>query len=86
VRPRGRSLVWLLTASAGAAVLCCAGPTLLIMAAAGVGAVGLHSGTSLVVGVSLAAAAGIGGLLWWRRRTCARRTVPALRRSHGSPR
>jgi hypothetical protein len=86
MKPRGRASVWLFMAAAGAAVLCCAGPTLLILAATGVGAVTLHSGVFLVVGTCLAAALGIGGIVWWRRRTCARPVVPALHGSHESPR
>ncbi len=86
MRQSGRSSVWLLMAAAGAAVLCCAGPTLLILAATGVGEVVLHSGVFLVVGTGLAAALSIGGLVWWRRRTCARRVVPAFHDSHESPR
>jgi hypothetical protein len=86
VRPGGRSPVWLLMAAAGAAVLCCAGPALLILAATGVGAVVIHSGAYLVVGTGFAAAVGVGGLVWWRRRICARRTAPALRGPHESPR
>ncbi len=86
MRSGGRSSVRFILAAAGAAVLCCAGPTLLILAASGVGAVVLHSGAFLAVGTGLAAAMGIGGLVWWGRRTCARRTVPALRGSHEPPR
>ena len=37
MRPSGRSSVWLLMAAAGAAVVCCAGPTLLVLAATGFG-------------------------------------------------
>jgi hypothetical protein len=86
VRPSGRPPGWLLMAAAGAAVLCCAGPTLLILAAGGVGGLVLHSGAFLAGGTGLAAAIGIGGLVWWRRRTCARRTVPAPAGSHEPPR
>jgi len=83
---RGRSSVWLLMAAAGAVLLCCAGPALLILAAAGVGAMALHSGAFLVVGTCLAAAMGIGGFVWWRRRACARLVVPAPPGPHESPR
>lgn len=86
MRPSGRSSVWLVIAGAGAAVLCCAGPTLLILAASGVGAMILHSRASLVIGIGLVTAAGIGCLVWRRRQICARRTVPALRGSRESPR
>jgi hypothetical protein len=86
MRPGERSSVWLLMAAAGAAVLCCAGPTLLVLAATGMGAVALHSGAFLVVGMGLGAAMGIGGLVRWRRRTCARPVVPALHSPHNSPR
>ncbi len=86
MRPGERSSVWLLVAAAGAAVLCCAGPPLLVLAATGMGAVALHSGAFLVVGIGLAAATGIGGLVWCRRRTCARPAVPAFHCSHDSPR
>jgi hypothetical protein len=79
VRPGGRSSVWLLMAAAGAAVLCCAGPTLLILAASGVAGLVLHWGASLAVGAGLAAAMGIGGLVWWRRRTCAQESVRCSR-------
>jgi hypothetical protein len=86
LRASGRSSVWLLMGAAGAAVLCCAGPTLLVLAASGVGAVVLHSGAFLFVGTGLAVAMGIGGLVWWRRRTCARRVGPVLHGSHEPPR
>ncbi len=86
MRPSGRSSVWLPMAAAGAVVVCCAGPTLLVLAATGVGAAALHSGAFLVVGMGLAAAMGIGGIVWWRRRTCARSVVPAFHGSHDSPR
>ncbi len=86
MKPSGRSSVWLLMTATGAAVLCCAGPTLLILAATGVGAAVLHSGAFLIAGIGLAAAMGIGGVVWWRRRTCARPVVPALHSSHDSPR
>jgi hypothetical protein len=82
VRPGGRSSVWLLMAAAGAAVLCCAGPTLLILAAGGVGGLVLHWGAPLAIGAGLAVAMGVGGLVRWRRRTCARRTAAALPGSH----
>ncbi len=86
MRPSGRSSIWLPMAAAGAVVVCCAGPTLLVLAATGLGAAALHSGAFLVVGMGLAAAMGIGGLVWWRRRTCARPVVPALHSPHNSPR
>ena len=84
MRPGGRSSVWLLVAAAGAAVLCCAGPALLILAVSGVGAVVLQVGVSVIVGTGLAAAAAIGTLVWWRRRACGRRTVPTLHGPHES--
>ena len=86
MRSSGRFSVWVLVAGAGAVVLCCAGPTLLILAATAVGAQALHSGAFLVAGIGLAAALGIGSFVWWRRRTCARPVVPALPGSHQSPR
>ncbi len=70
---------------AGAALLCCAGPALLILAATGVGTVVLHAGPFLVAGIGLTTVLAIGGLLWSRRRTCARPAVPALHGSHEPP-
>ena len=84
MRPGGPLSVGLLVVAA--AVLCCAGPTLLILVAAGLGAAVLHSGASVAVGACLAAAVGIGSLVWWRRRSCARRAVPALQGPHEPPR
>ncbi len=86
MRPSGRSSVWLLTAAAGAVVVCCAGPALLVLAATGLSVGALHAGASLLAGIGVVAALSIGSLAWWRRRACVRSVVPTSRGSHESPR
>ena len=86
MRPGVRSSVWLLMAAAGAAVVCCAGPTLLVLAVTGLGVGALHAGASLLAGIAVAAVLSIGSLVWWRRRACARSVVPTFHGSHESPR
>ena len=51
MRPSGRSSVWLLMAAAGAAAVCCAGPTLLVLAATGFRVGALNPGVSLLAGI-----------------------------------
>jgi hypothetical protein len=86
MRPSGRSSVWLLMAAAGAAVVCCAGPTLLVLAATGFGVRALHAGAPLLAGIGVVAGLSIGSLVWWRQRACARSVVPTSQSSHESPR
>ena len=86
MKPGVRSSVWLLMAAAGAAVVCCAGPTLLVLAATGLGVGALHAGASLLAGIGVVAVLSIGSLVWWRRRACARSVVPTFHGSHESPR
>ena len=86
MRASGRSSVWLLMAAAGAVVVCCAGPALLVLAATGLGVGAVHAGASLLAGIGLVAALSIGSLAWWRRRACARSIVPTSYGSHEPPR
>ena len=86
MRPSGRPSVWLPMAAAGAVVACCAGPTLLVLAATGLGVGAVHVGASLLAGIGVVAALSIGSLVWWRRRACARSVVPTSHGSHESPR
>jgi hypothetical protein len=87
MRPRGRPSVWLpLAAAARAAVVCCAGPTLLVLTGTGLGVGVVHAGASLLAGIGVVAALSIGGLVWWRRRACASSVVPTPQRFHESPR
>jgi len=85
MRPSGRSSVWLLMAAAGAAAVCCAGPTLLVLAATGFGVGALNPGVSLLAGICVVAGLSIGSLVWWRQRACARSIVPTTQSSHESP-
>ena len=63
---------WPALAAVGAVILCCAGPVLLaVLAATGLGAVAARSAEPLAVGLGLAAAVVIAGLMWRRRRACA---------------
>ncbi len=86
MRPSGRSSVWLPMAAAGAVVVCCAGPTLLVLAATGLGVGAVHAGVSLLAGIGVVAALSIGSFVWWRRRACVRSVVPTSHDSHESPR
>ena len=86
MKPGVRSSVWLLMAAAGAAVVCCAVPTLLVLAATGLGVGAIHAGAALLAGIGVVAVLSIGSLVWWRRRACARSVVPTLHGSHESPR
>ncbi len=86
MRPGARSSVWLVMAAAGAAVVCCAGPTLLILAASGLGVGALNAGAPLLAGIGVVAVLSIGSLVWWRRRACARSVVPTVHGSHESSR
>ena len=86
MRPSGRSSVWLLMAAAGAAVMCCAGPTLLVLAATGFRVGALNPGVSLLAGIGVVAGLSIGSLVWWHQRACARSVVPTSQSSHESPR
>lgn len=79
--PSSRASLSLMVIAAGAAVLCCAGPALLILAATGLGAVAVRSGAYRVGGVCLAAALGVAGLAWWRRQSCASAVAPDLHSS-----
>jgi len=67
-------------AAAGAMVVCCAGPTLLVLAATGLGVGAIHAGAFLLAGIGVIAALSIGSLVWWRRRACARSVVPTRHR------
>lgn len=86
MRPSGRPSVWLPMAAVGAVVVCCAGPTLLVLAATGLGVGAVHAGASLWAGIGVVAALSIGSLGWWRRRACARPGAPTIHGSIGSPR
>lgn len=86
MRPGGRSSVWLPMAAVGAMVVCCAGPTLLVLAATGLGVGAVHAGVPLLAGIGVVAALSIGSLVWWRRRACARSVVPTPHGSHEPPR
>ena len=86
MRASGRSSVWLPLAAAGAVLVCCAGPTLLVLAASGLGVGAVHAGASLLAGIGVVVALSIGSLVWWRRRACARPVVPTFHGSHESPR
>jgi hypothetical protein len=86
MRPSGRPSVWLPVAAAGAVLVCCAGPTLLVLAATGLGVGAVHAGASLLAWIGVVVVLSIGSLVWWRRRACARSVVPTFHASHESPR
>ncbi len=70
---------WPALAAVGAVILCCVGPALLaVLAATGLGVVAARSAEPLAIGLGLAAAVVIAGLVWRRRRACACPGVRAL--------
>jgi hypothetical protein len=87
MRPSGRPSVWRPIAAAGAVVLCCAGPTPLVLAATGWEWAPSTPGRPSWSGIGVVAALSIGSLVWRRRRACARSVVPTSSHgSHASPR
>ena len=82
-----RKPFWPMLAVLGAAVLCCAGPVVVALAAAsGLGVALARSGPHLVVGAAGAAALVIAAVFWRRCRSCASPGVPASSCVHESPR
>jgi hypothetical protein len=74
----GRESFWPMLAVVGAAVVCCAGPVVVALAAAtGLGVVLARSGPYLAVGAAGATALVIAAVFWRRCRSCASPGVPA---------
>ncbi len=79
--------VWPMLAVLGVAVLCCAGPAVVALAAAtGLGVMLARSGLHLVVGAAGVAVLLIAAVFWRRCRSCASSGVPASSCLHESPR
>ena len=82
-----RKPFWPMLAVLGAAVLCCAGPVVVALAAAtGLGGVLARSGPYLVVGAAGVTVLVIAAVFWRRCRSCASLGVPTSSCVHESPR
>lgn len=79
--PDDRTSRWPVLLAVGGIIVCCAGPALLALAATGGGVAAVRSGPALM-GAAVVAALVVAGLVWRRRRSCARPTVPAMHGPH----